>query len=210
MTLAISITAATLLVGLIGRNLWHARIAPHSFGLPNWITLARNIPVGWILALLSFGDNPHENLIIFGLAAFVLISDGLDGYFARKLNQCTAFGARFDMESDAFFILVLCIGVIVNCDAPWWTLFIGLMRYMYLGAQPFVSALRLPIKERYSRKVFCVIQIVSLMLPFTGLFSTETTNAILLLSLACLIFSFGRDIRDQYNDNNARLTHEIL
>ena len=44
-----------------------------------------------------------------GLALVVvaLALDWVDGQVARRTGTCSAFGARFDMETDAFLILVL-------------------------------------------------------------------------------------------------------
>ncbi len=36
----------------------------------------------------------------FGLTAFVIYSDALDGYLARKLKQTTKFGAKLDIAGD--------------------------------------------------------------------------------------------------------------
>ena len=40
------------------------------------------------------------------LASVALILDGVDGKVARRTRNASAFGARFDMEVDAFLILV--------------------------------------------------------------------------------------------------------
>ena len=45
------------------------------------------------------------------LAGFALALDGVDGHLARRFDQVSDFGARFDMEVDAALILVLCIGL---------------------------------------------------------------------------------------------------
>jgi len=71
--------------------------------IPNFITLFR-VPLTVLAAyfLLATGDR--------GLAAFFLaiagITDFLDGQAARRLDQVTQFGAKFDIISDRIFILI--------------------------------------------------------------------------------------------------------
>jgi len=71
--------------------------------VPNFITLFR-VPLAVIAAyfLLVTGDR--------GLAAFFLaisgITDFLDGQAARRLDQVTKFGARFDIISDRLFVII--------------------------------------------------------------------------------------------------------
>ena len=48
---------------------------------------------------------------LLGLSAVALALDGVDGWWARRTGTCSAFGARFDMEVDAFLILVLSVYV---------------------------------------------------------------------------------------------------
>lgn len=183
------------------RHFWKTQQSPGAFGPANTITLCRNFLVAVIINILLFNYGPHESMLIASLSISILIMDGLDGYVARKLNICSDFGARFDMESDAFFILVLCIATISVYGAPYWIILIGAMRYLYVLGQYFYQPLNLPVRDRYSRKVFCVIQIVALVLPFTEVLQKGIWELLLLVSLMLLAFSFARDIVDQIKDS---------
>lgn len=188
----------------IGYFLWKCHIAPGPFGAANTVTLVRNLFVAAIINILIFDYGSNEEFLIAGLSMVTLLLDGVDGYVARKLGTCSDFGARFDMESDAFFILVLSAGVIILFNAPLWVILIGAMRYLYVAGQYLYTPLKLPVQERYSRKVFCVIQIVALVLPYTGTLPKSVWEPILLASLALLAFSFGRDIIDQIKMSKKR------
>ena len=187
-------------LGVIAYLLWLKYLKPKPFGMANGITLGRNFLVALIANLIIFDYGSFETLVIFGLAVTVLLMDGLDGYAARRLGISSEFGARFDMESDALFILVLCLGIIVQFDAPLWVLLIGAMRYVYVFAQKAFDPLKLPVKDRYSRKVICVVQVIALTLPFSGMATKDVWLWIVLVSLMLLIFSFGRDIMDQLKE----------
>lgn len=201
----IFLTASLMTVSLFVFLLWKKFLFPDKFGVANWITFSRNLLVVLIVNILMLDYGENENTAIMVLSLIVLSMDGLDGYFARKLNICSDFGARFDMESDAMFILVLCVVIVLEYQSALWILLIGGMRYFYVMAQSFFPALSRPVKDRYSRKVICVIQIVALIVPLTGLVSESIYLPILALSLALLIFSFGRDIVDQISDHKAEV-----
>lgn len=68
----------------------------HLKTIPNQLTAARLvlIPVMWVLAFLKM---PVP--IGIGLA-LSFITDALDGYIARKLNQVSEFGSKFDSLAD--------------------------------------------------------------------------------------------------------------
>jgi len=86
------------------------RTRPRSFGPANRVTLGRATLVGGVTALVadSFQDSPPVTLFV-GLTAVALILDGVDGKVARATGTSTPLGARFDMEVDAFLILVLSV-----------------------------------------------------------------------------------------------------
>ena len=64
------------------------------FYVPNLIGYFRLVLV---LISVCFYSNPVWFLSFYCLSALL---DGFDGYFARKLNQCSVFGAWFDVVVD--------------------------------------------------------------------------------------------------------------
>ena len=64
--------------------------------LPNQITCVRLalVPVLWALALLGQPWWLGAGLLLAG------VTDALDGFVARRLGQCTAFGSRLDSLAD--------------------------------------------------------------------------------------------------------------
>ncbi|MCF3932162.1 CDP-diacylglycerol--glycerol-3-phosphate 3-phosphatidyltransferase [Acuticoccus sp. M5D2P5] len=79
--------------------------------IPNILTILRCLGVFALAVLLvwPFGDVRLAALIVFVLAA---LTDWLDGYLARKLNQISAFGRMLDSIADKLLVgvalLMLC------------------------------------------------------------------------------------------------------
>jgi len=68
--------------------------------------------------------------VIFLLIVFAEALDGIDGKIARKTGT-TQFGAIWDMETDAFFILILSYISVFYLNYPWWILGFGMIRYLF-------------------------------------------------------------------------------
>src|SRR5690606_38416817 len=83
------------------------------FGSATRTTLLRSVVVLPLVAwapVLSSADT--ASLWVYAIACLVaLVLDGADGKVARATNSHSEFGARFDMELDALFILGLCLAV---------------------------------------------------------------------------------------------------
>jgi phosphatidylglycerophosphate synthase len=180
-----------------------------SFGAANLVTLARVVGTSWVIGLTLqalFG-----RLTATGLLAMVLVGtcclllDGVDGKVARARGETSAFGARFDMETDAALLMALCLTVPALGVTGWWVVAIGGLRYAYVAAswvapRSIRTALRIPLPFHYSRKVVAVIQAVALLaslaLELTGLAAALPLLPSVLLAgaLSALCWSFGRDV----------------
>jgi phosphatidylglycerophosphate synthase len=132
--------------------------------------------------------------LFFGIAAFGAVLDGLDGFLARRLGTESAFGARFDMEVDAFQILCLAVIAASMQKAGWWVLLSGLLRYAFLVAAFAYPALNGQLFPSWRRKIAAVVQncvLISLILP--GAVQPESSYAAA-LALALLAYSFSVDV----------------
>jgi len=74
--------------------------------VPNLIGYARILLL--LLALYYMEKNYYYTVFIYGVSSFL---DAFDGYYARKLNQSSKFGAVLDMLTDrvATSALVMCL-----------------------------------------------------------------------------------------------------
>lgn len=169
------------------------------FGPADRVTLSRAVLV-LFLASVTFqpGWLQHMAWPYALLCLAALLMDGLDGYVARRTGTASAFGARFDMELDAFFILMLCLAVMLLGKAGPWVLLIGLMRYGFVMAAWYWKWLNNPLPESFRRKTVCVWQLVTLMVALLPPVPDLLARATLLMALGLLCWSFAIDIRYLY------------
>ena len=173
----------------------------HSLGWASRVTQARLALVGLLAAaLLEPAVYRDAGWMIAGLALFALILDGVDGFLARRLGECSDFGARFDMEVDAALIMVLCLGALAAGLAGPWVLLLGLMRYFFLLAGQTLTWLQSPLPSSFRRKLVCVWQIGALLVAISPLVAGLGAEVILLSALAGLVYSFAVDIQWLYNN----------
>ena len=121
------------------------------YTIPNILTILRIalIPL-MIVAYLS--PMPYAMplaALIFGIAG---ITDWLDGYLARKLNQTSPFGAFLDPVADK--LIVTCALVLVLYQYP--SLYILIPALIIIGREITVSALREWMAELGKRKTVAV------------------------------------------------------
>ena len=69
--------------------------------IPNLLTLIRVI-ITFVIIYMIFGEFSFTTIGILFIIG--MITDGLDGYIARKFNQKTEFGRKFDMIADRFLL----------------------------------------------------------------------------------------------------------
>lgn len=157
------------------------------------VTLLRALLVGLVTALVADSvvrDVPRW--LVVALAALALTLDAVDGWVARRTGTASDLGARFDMEVDAFLILVLSVYVVE--PATWWVLALGLWRYAYVVAGWALPWLRLTVPPRYWCKVVAAAVGIVLAVAASQVLPTVVSRVALAGSLALLTESFGRDI----------------
>ncbi len=169
---------------------------PHSrFGLANLITLARAggacLFAGLALApgLLTDGGAWVTAAAVVALLAL----DGIDGWVARREGLSSAYGARFDMETDALTILALSALALTLDKAGPWVLMLGLMRYAFVAAGWAWPALEAPMPPSLRRKAVCVLQIGILAVLLAPTLTPPLSSTLAAVALVALAWSFAVD-----------------
>jgi len=111
-----------------------------SMNLPNLLTWLRIVLIPLFIAVFYVDEtwlSMHErNVVATALFAFAAITDWLDGYLARALNQTSAFGAFLDPVADKLMVAAALILLVKlqRVDA--------LIAVVIIGREIAISALR--------------------------------------------------------------------
>lgn len=120
--------------------------------------------------------------------------DAVDGPIARRSSRSSAFGARFDMETDAFLILTLSVLVWRMDKAGAWVIASGALRYLFVAAAWIWPWLDAELPPSLRRKIVCVVQITALILALTPVVPPALGAPLSAAALALLVWSFWIDV----------------
>lgn len=176
-----------------------------TFNLPNILTLIRVllIPVMLIVYLVDVSWSHLVATIIFVSAA---ITDWLDGYLARRLQQSSKFGAFLDPVADKLIVAVALVLLATDQDilaSVWSTSLFTIVISIILCREIIVSALRewmAEIGERgnvavsYLGKIKTTFQMIAISLllyqfPFLGLPVMKLGELLLIIAAILTLWS---------------------
>jgi len=107
------------------------------FTIPTLMTWTRIVAIPLIVGVFQLPLEPAtRNLLATVLFVLFALTDWLDGYLARRLNQISAFGAFLDPVADKFLV---CASLLVLVDLQRTDAFVALI---IIGREIAISALR--------------------------------------------------------------------
>lgn len=107
------------------------------FNLPTLFTWARIVAIPLIVGVYYLDlEKQTQNLFATGLFVVIALTDWLDGYLARKLNQTSAFGAFLDPVADK---ILVCAALLVLLELGRVNALVALV---IVGREIAISALR--------------------------------------------------------------------
>jgi len=189
-TFVAKVVLTALAGGTLTASLALRYLRAERFGAANRVTLVR----GGLLAVLAacIGEPASGWLVVAG-AGMGLTLDGVDGWLARRDGSASAFGARFDMETDALSLLVLTVLVWQLGKAGIWILTAGLLRYAFVALAWLVPRFDRPLPERLRRKSAFVITFVLLITAAAPIVAVPLAAALAFIALTLLTASFAID-----------------
>ena len=162
--------------------------------IPNILTFLRIvlIPVLVVVFYLPMPWSYQASALIFGLAA---ITDWLDGYLARRLQQTSLFGAFLDPVADKLMVAVALVLLVQDNPSE----LFAVPAAVIIGREIVISALREWMAEIGARtrvavsivgKVKTTLQMVAILLLLyrlpVGAFPTHAVGVVLLYIAAIL------------------------
>lgn len=184
---------------LAGLVLWSVPVNRHGPGLgaANRVTLGRStlvIPISALaLGPAGFTDGVWWWVIV--VSAIAMVFDGVDGFVARRTGTHSAFGARFDMELDAFLLLALSVLIWRSGKVGPWVMLIGAIRYLFVIAGWLWPRLTRELPPKRWRKTVCVVQGVVLLVCLGPIITSGPAATLAAAALLLLTGSFAIDIR---------------
>jgi CDP-diacylglycerol---glycerol-3-phosphate 3-phosphatidyltransferase len=145
--------------------------------LPNYITLSRiaAIPlIVWILTTHYFGAPGDTRRVVLASGLFILasITDGVDGYLARRRGQITTMGMLLDPLADKLMIAALYITLaqLIPAIVSVWVVIIIIGReFLISGLRSIAASEGFTIEASELGKFKMVIQIVSVVAAILAL-----------------------------------------
>jgi cardiolipin synthase (CMP-forming) len=108
--------------------------------LPNLVTWLRILMIPMLVAVYylphDWIDDHNKNLAATAIFSFAAITDWLDGYLARTLNQMSPFGAFLDPVADKLMVATALIMLV------WIGRLEGFIAVIIIGREIAISALR--------------------------------------------------------------------
>lgn len=139
--------------------------------LPNYITLSRiaAIPlIVWILTTSYFSPRQATLRVVLASGIFILasITDGLDGYLARRRGQITTMGMLLDPLADKLMIAAIYIALvqlIPSIVSVWVAVIIVGREFLISGLRSIAASEGFTIEASELGKFKMVVQIVSIV-----------------------------------------------
>ena len=201
----LAIGAGLSLLGVLvaARGRWGLSGLSGHWGAANAVTALR---LGLTLGILALhGYLWHWLSVAVLVVAFAL--DAVDGALARRRATASEFGATFDMEVDAIFVMAVGFIIWQRNGMALWALLPGVLRYVYVVCLDLIPASVAPRRSRFARLAFvCSTSALLAGLGARGLAGGLLVGLGVLVSTA----SFGRSFVEAYPRLLSFLRHERL
>jgi cardiolipin synthase len=113
--------------------------------LPNAISIARVLAVPLMIWLIISG----EFFVAFWVFIVAGISDGVDGFIAKRFNQQTTLGAYLDPAADKLMLVSIYVAFgILQVLPPWLVILVVSRDVLIVGGVLLATLLEQPVKVR--------------------------------------------------------------
>ena len=142
------------------------KLFSHVWTIPNVLTMIRLLLVP-VFVVVYFRTTAEPKYIVLAIFAAASLTDMLDGYLARKLNQITDFGKLFDPLADKLMVLSAMVCQAVTGVFPWAAVIVVACKelFMVLGGL-FLLSRDVVVYSNIFGKAAQVCFILSLILSF--------------------------------------------
>ena len=162
------------------------------FTVSNVLSLSRIVLLLPLLLLLFGTAWPHRRLYAIVVIVLGMVTDSLDGYFARKFNEVSTLGKIIDPVADKICIAVIVVVLGLLKDIPLWYVYVVLTRdaVIFLGGLYVKQKKGIVLASTMSGKVAVVFIALTLTFALLGNpFFTVAVQTFLWISIGTMAFS---------------------
>ena len=147
----------------------------------NIITLIRIALVPLFMWTMSSTGSAFDviSIVIFAIAS---LTDGIDGYIARKYNQVTNFGKFIDPLADKLLVTAALLIFVGRGVIPSWAAMLIIAREFFVTSLRIVaiSEKNLVVAANFAGKIKMVVQIVCILFLLTNYTETVVFSSVTL------------------------------
>jgi CDP-diacylglycerol--glycerol-3-phosphate 3-phosphatidyltransferase len=139
--------------------------------VPNVLTLLRIVAVPVVVVAL-LEESPSGDVIAAIVFALAALTDGLDGYIARRHNAITTFGKLMDPLADKLLITAALVSLVsLNRIQPWIAMVIIAREFAVTGLRSLAAERGVVIAASWLGKVKTALQVIAVF----GLIAVQPT-----------------------------------
>ena len=160
------------------------------FTVSNFLSFIRIFFIIPIIHFISIKDN----LSVLILIIIAIITDLLDGFLARKLNQITELGKILDPLADKILIIGGFIGLSIFQNFPWWLTIIIVVRDLVIitGSLIIFSKKKAVVSSNITGKItvlFISFLVLCHLMDFTFLILPVTFAVLIMILISAINYT---------------------
>lgn len=127
------------------------------------------------IVILLLDRTPDARYWALGLMVIAALTDGLDGYIARRLNQVTDFGKLLDPLADKICVGVAVVVLLMLGNLPLWFVIVVLARdvLIFLGGTYLTKTKEVVLQSNMAGKIAVTIIAVAVLFATLNLEQLE-------------------------------------
>jgi CDP-diacylglycerol---glycerol-3-phosphate 3-phosphatidyltransferase len=130
--------------------------------VPNALTLLRILAVP-VLVVALLGETPHGDVIAAVVFALAALTDGLDGYIARRRRSVTTFGKLMDPLADKLLVVAALVSLVsLGRLAAWVAMVIIAREVAVTGLRGIAAEKGVVIAASWLGKLKTILQVIAI------------------------------------------------
>ena len=157
--------------------------------VPNVLTLLRILAVPVIVVAL-LGETPNGDALAAGVFALAALTDGLDGYIARRRQDVTTFGKLMDPLADKVLIIAALVSLVsLGRLAAWVAMVIIARELAVTGLRAVAAEQGVVISASWLGKLKTALQVAAVFALIIWNPSPTSVDVLVYLAVAITVIS---------------------